>query len=54
MYKNDLNKSYNIVTRGIAYSGRMLSQQFGDVVRKSRYENLEKVYCHNQKCYWTE
>lgn len=42
--QNDLNKSYNMVTRGIAYSGRMLSQQFGDVVRKSRYENLEKVY----------
>lgn len=35
---------YDIVTRGILYGGRMLSEQLGREVRKSNYDALQKAY----------
>ena len=38
------NPGYDIVTRGIFYCGRMLSEQSGRELRKDDYDALDKVY----------
>ena len=38
------NPGYDLVTRGIFYSGRMLSDQMGRNLTGEDYDNLEKVY----------
>lgn len=38
------NLSYCVETRAIAYGSRMISDQIGKNVKKSHYENLQKVY----------
>ena len=35
---------YDLVTRGIDYAGRMLSDQFGVYITNSHYDNTLKVY----------
>ena len=42
--QNDNSLSYNTVTRGIFYCGRMLSAQKNSIFKKSEYEKLQKVY----------
>lgn len=38
------HKSYDMETRGIAYCGRLISEQFGRNIANSHYENIQKVY----------
>lgn len=38
------NESYEVETRGVAYCGRLLSEQIGRNVKNSHYENMQKVY----------
>ena len=42
--KSTKTLSYNPVTRGIFYSGVMLSSEYGSIVSDSHYEDLQKVY----------
>ena len=42
--QKDPNPGYSLVTRGIFYTGRMLSEQMGRNVNGKDYDALEKVY----------
>ncbi len=42
--QKDSNPGYDLVTRGIFYCGRMLSEQAGRNFTKSNYDSLDKVY----------
>ena len=43
MQKKD-NPGYAVVTRGIYYSARMISEQYGTVFKKSEYQKIQKTY----------
>lgn len=42
--QKDVPTKYDLVTRGILYGGRMLSEQMGREVKDSDYDALQKVY----------
>ncbi len=42
--QNDFNPGYPLIKRGIYYSARMISAQYGTVFIKSHYEKVQKVY----------
>ena len=42
--QDDFYPNYPLSARGVYYGGRMLSMQYEDQIRGSRYENLKKVY----------
>lgn len=42
--QNEYNPKYEIVTRGIAYCARMISQQFETEMYDNAYERMKKVY----------
>lgn len=42
--QNDFYPGYPIIKRGIYYSARMISSQYGTVFTKSHYEKIQKVY----------
>ena len=42
--QKDMPTKYDLVTRGILYGGRMLSEQMGREVKDSDYDALQKVY----------
>lgn len=42
--QKDFHPGYPIVKRGIYYTGRMISRQYGIVFSKSHYEKIKKVY----------
>ena len=42
--QKDPSPGYDIVTRGVLYGGRMLSEQMGRNVKHSDYDALQKVY----------
>lgn len=42
--QNDDDTPYALVTRGIYYSARMISEQYGTVFKKSNYQKIQKVY----------
>ena len=43
MQKKD-NPGYAVVTRGIYYSARMISEQYETVFKKSEYQKIQKTY----------
>ena len=42
--QDDFYPGYPLSARGVYYGGRMLSMQYEDQIKGSRYENLKKVY----------
>ena len=42
--QNSIYNEYEIVTRGIAYTSRLISQQFKTVIRANKYQKMQKVY----------
>ena len=42
--QNSIYNEYEIVTRGVAYTSQLISQQFKTVIRASRYQRMQKVY----------
>ena len=42
--QKEVPSKYDLVTRGILYGGRMLSEQLGREVRNSNYDSLQKAY----------
>ena len=43
-FQNNEKPNYDLIPRGIFYSGRMLSEQMGHTVTGHNYDKLEKVY----------
>ena len=42
--QNDDKEKYSLVTRGLYYCARMISEQYGTVFTKSDYQKIQKVY----------